>query len=181
MLVDGLHVQVAVALEVAPEAVDVQGLALCQQQAGGGYVIGGRQPVHQRGDRHYQDPGSHPAQPVQGTQSLGNNVLVRREIVIGQGLPVGKCQDLDIIVQEERQLPFQRQGRAGVCGDHQQQLPGASQLGNTTRLTTSPEGAKGGAGGLLPWPGCVFQQFGKHRPWINGCGVSARRSGGGLL
>ena len=153
VLVDGLHVHIAVALQVATKAVYVQGLPGFQYQAGTGDILGGRQAVHQGRDRDHQDARGRRREPVQGIQALGNDVLVRGKIIVGQGFPIREGQHLHRLVQEEWQFPLQGQCRAGVRGNHHQQAPGLGQFGDATGIGAAGEGAQGRARGCLqgPW------------------------------
>ncbi len=73
-------------------------------------------------------------QPVQAGDALGNDVLVRREQIVGQGFPVGKCstgksgaKKLQLLLQPFGALAVGGQqqgealGRAGGLGDGQAQ------------------------------------------------------------
>ena len=55
-------------------------------------VAVGADALHQRIDRHNQHSALHRRQLVQRRQARRDNLLVRREAVVGEGLPVGKAE-----------------------------------------------------------------------------------------
>jgi len=84
---------------------------------------------------------------------------VGREIIVGQGFPVGKRQYFDVGFKVKSQFPLQRQGTAGIGGDHQQQPLVTCQLGNAARFCTAIKRPQRGSGGCLLRPGCIFYQL----------------------
>ena len=79
----------------------------------------GAQPLHQGGRRHHQDPLAALGQPVEGRQPLGDDVLMGREDIVGQGLPVRKQVHRDGGGGEQFQFGLQMQGSLAV-GDQGQ-------------------------------------------------------------
>ncbi len=67
-----------------------------------------------RGNGHHQDAVAQLGQPVQAGDALGDDVLVGREQVVGQGLPVGKRQHWQL-GREELQFLLQAVGGLAVC------------------------------------------------------------------
>ena len=61
-------------------------------------------------------------QPVQGRQALGNDVLVRRKVLVGQGFPVREAEYGQILMPRQviAQLPQQPLGRFGVFANDEQ-------------------------------------------------------------
>ena len=83
VFIDRVDVEIAIALQPAPEAVDIQPLTLLEQKTGARDKFGRRQALHQGGNRYDQDATGHAGQAVQGAEAIGNNVLVRREVIVG--------------------------------------------------------------------------------------------------
>ena len=90
---DLAHAAVAEALQPAAHRREVEALALGEQEAAAMQELGRRHPSHQGARGHDQDAASPLRQAVQRGQAFGDEVLVGREHVVGQGLPVGKVQE----------------------------------------------------------------------------------------
>ena len=109
-------------LQAGPRRVEVQPLARRQHHAAAVDELGRREPSHQGGDRNDQGAAAARRQPVQGDQALGYDVLVGREQVVGQGLPVGKVEDLSTVgTEKETKLGLEPVGRGRVGHRHQHQ------------------------------------------------------------
>ena len=78
--------------QLSAELLDRQPLADSQIQAVGGHMISRRQTQQQPGHGKHQDALLQQGKPVQGRQALGNDVLVRREVIVGQGFPVRQAE-----------------------------------------------------------------------------------------
>ena len=113
---------VAEALEAGACLVEIQAFARSQHHAAAVDEVGGRQAAHQGGDGDDQGAAAACRQPIQSGQTFGDDVLVRGEQVVGQGLPVGKVQDLALAgIEEEAQLGFQSMRGRRVGHQHQHQ------------------------------------------------------------
>src|SRR5690606_10400961 len=110
-------------------------------------------------DRDHQDAAIQQWQLVKGLEAIGNNVLVGREIVVGQGFPVGQLQQGQGagaigLAQEKAQFRL-KVGGAGRVGGNQDcealVLPtriGDGQCGGAA-LQSAPAAAITGAGGKV--------------------------------
>ena len=70
-------------------------------------VVQRRCAQHRRRHRQDDDSALEFGKLVKGPQSLRHDILMRREMVVGQGLPVGQCQDGYGVGQKQRQFPLQ--------------------------------------------------------------------------
>ena len=102
MLVNGVHRAVAIERQVSDQGVAVQGLSDIQCQAIACNVMHGWAALHQGGDRHQQDSRGHLGQSVKGVQTLRNDVLMGRKVVVRERLPVGQCQYFCGRIQKQR-------------------------------------------------------------------------------
>ena len=131
------HATVAGLLEAPAEGRDVEALTAFQHHAVAVHEAPWRHPGHQRGHRHHQHAAPGEGQPVQCLQALGDDVLVRRELVVGQGLPVREVQHRKGVVAgaEEAQLGAGAVG-GGAVGDHEDGEPvvGAGGAGHREAL-----------------------------------------------
>lgn len=71
--------------------------------------------LHQRADRYDQHAALHGRQLVKGRQTGGDNILMRREAIVGQGFPV--CQGDDHAVGKLPNFIIQAQGVLHIGGD----------------------------------------------------------------
>ncbi len=92
MLVDRVYAAVAGGLKARAHLLDVNGLAHVEHQAAAQQEARGGQAVQGGGDRHHQNAVAQFGQPVEAGDTLGNDVLVRREQVVGQGFPIRERQ-----------------------------------------------------------------------------------------
>jgi hypothetical protein len=108
----------------------------------------GRQPVQRGGGRHHDHVGAGVLVALldapQRGQALADQVLVRREGVVGQGLPVRK-QRAAQVRGEEGHLVDQALRVGGVGGDDGRQAPGRFFAGGQARQQQGV-GRAGGAG-----------------------------------
>ena len=123
-----LHRHVARLGEATAQLLQVEALAAFHHQAVLVEIGLGRRAQHQGGDGHDEHTAAHLRQFIEGFEALGDDVLVRGEAVVGQGLPVREQQHGAILVsQQETELLFEAQGARGI-GSHQQdgsvRLPG---------------------------------------------------------
>lgn len=133
----------------------VQLVALPEREGVGGQEGRRRQAVQRRRDGHGQDIDRLGHERVQGVQALGDQVLVRRKGVVGQGFPVGKLPHAQLRREKRdfvgQALGLQRIGRehdngfAGLAGQIGQQ-PAVARTGGA-RLDIARPGFEGGQGG----------------------------------
>ena len=122
MVHDLADAPVAETLEAGSRLVEVQAFARGQHHAAAVDELGRGQAAHQGGDGYDQGAAAACRQPIQSSQTFGDDVLMRGEQVVGQGLPVGKVQDLAPAgAEEEAQLGFQTMRGRGVGHHHQHQ------------------------------------------------------------
>ncbi|MNN37913.1 hypothetical protein D3C81_1518820 [compost metagenome] len=122
--------------------LDVELLADIQHQAAAEQEFGRCEAMQGGGDRHHQHAMAQFRQPIQTGDALGNDVLVRREQIVGQGFPVGEMQHRQIR-GEETQLLFQPFGTLAIgCKQQRKALGSAGGLGNGE--------AQGGTGQVAP-------------------------------
>ncbi len=115
MLVDRVDVAIAAGFEPRAHLLDIEFLPDIQHQAAAEQEFGRRQSMQGGGDRHHQHAMRQFRQSIKAGDTLGNDVLVRREQVVGQGFPVGEMQNGQIR-GEETQLLFQPFGTLAVGG-----------------------------------------------------------------
>jgi hypothetical protein len=153
MLVDRRHAAITAARERLAQGVDVQLLTPAQGQAVGLDVVAGGQALEQCGHGHDQHAALRARQAVETAQTLGHDVLVRREVVVGQRFPVRQLQDVHRRIEEERQLPGKYLGLAAVFReDHQEPLTG-TEFSDQQRAAGAVQRPHGGAAAGLSRPG----------------------------
>ncbi|MCY1416705.1 hypothetical protein D9M71_322210 [compost metagenome] len=84
---------VATGFQARARLLHIELLADVQHQAAAQQKARRRQAMQGRGDRYHENPMVEFRQAVQACDALGDDVLVRREQVVGQGFPVGKVQN----------------------------------------------------------------------------------------
>ncbi|MNO97438.1 hypothetical protein D3C76_891470 [compost metagenome] len=151
MLVDGVDAAIATGLQAQAHLLHVDGLAHVQHQAAAQQEAGRRQAVQGGGDRHHEDAVAQLRQAVQAGDALGDDVLVRREQVVGQGFPIGERQHGQVR-GKEAQLLLQTVG--GLAVGRQQQGEAASAAGGF-----GDGKAEGGTGQVAPG---LFAGRGRH-------------------
>ncbi len=131
VLVDRVDAAVAGAFQAQAHPLDVEFLADVEDQAAAEQEAGRRQAVQGGGDRHHQHAVLELRQLVEGGDALGNDVLVRRKDVVGQGFPIGEMQYRQV-GGEEPQFLFQAFGILAVGGQQQgEALGGTGGLGDS--------------------------------------------------
>ena len=117
------NVLVAGEHELGAQRVDVDLLALAEEEGVAGDVLRRRDPVQRRrrgNDEHVHPARGRLAQPVQRLQPLRDEILVRRQRVVGQRLPVRQRADgqrgVEVADLLDETLRVQRVG-----GEHDQQ------------------------------------------------------------
>jgi len=157
------HAAVTVAFQVAAKIEGVQALAGFQYQAVAGDVFARRQPVHESAAGYDHDALAHCRQAVQGQQAFGDDVPMRREVVVGQCLPVGEHQDLRFgRAGVKRQFPLQGIRSLGV-GRYRQQRAGPSmQLADQARGGAARQRPQCGSDPSRGEPGQGIQQLFEH-------------------
>ena len=119
------YIRIAAGLEPASERVDFESVTDFQQQHMLLDIAAWRQFLQQGVDRQDQDvTGLSVGQRVQGFQTVGNNVLMRREYVVGQGLPIRQMQQRVATTTVEADLVVQLAG-VGQIIDHQHHRAGS--------------------------------------------------------
>jgi hypothetical protein len=85
-------VLIAAGHHLAAQLLDVDRVALPEEKSVAGDITRRCEPVQRRRRRHNQhvDRPARLAQAVQRRQTLGDKILVRRQRVVGQRLPVGQ-------------------------------------------------------------------------------------------
>ena len=151
MLVDGVDTAVAAGLQARAHLFDIDLLAHVQHQAAAQQEARGGEAVQGGGDRHYKNAVVELRQPVKAGDALGDDVLVRREQVVGQGFPVGEGQHRQFR-RKEAQFLLQAVGGLAVGGQQQGEATGgAGGLGDGQ--------AQGGTGQVAPG---LFAGRGRH-------------------
>ena len=126
------HVRVAGERELRAQLVDVEPLSLLEEERAPREERGRRQPVH-RG-RHGGDDDARLAlrEPVERGQPRRDQVLVGRDRVVGQRLPVGKEVAVDAR-REPRDLVGETLRGERIGGQHRQRAAGARAIDGELR------------------------------------------------
>ena len=126
------HVRVAGERELRAQLVDVEPLALLEEERASGEERGRRQPVHR--SRHGGDDDARLAlrEPVERGQPRRDQVLVGRDRVVGQRLPVGKEVAVDAR-REPRDLVGETLRGERIGGQHRQRAAGARAIDGELR------------------------------------------------
>ncbi len=116
------------ALQPAAGRVQVQPVSHREHQRVAVHVVPRRQPLHQGGHGHHQDPSVQARYPMQREQSLRDQLREWREDVVGQGLPVGETEHGDRLarrirsrVSRQEELKLGAQGAGCLHVLHQRQ------------------------------------------------------------
>ena len=142
------HVCIAGERHLRLELLHIQPLALLEEEGVGGKVAWRRHAVEGGRGRHQHEVGLAAANRVERRQALGDQVLVRGEVVIGQGLPVGQ-QVRAQARGDPGDLVLQALGVERVGGDHHQHAAAAGELGDGERVGGACERSKVQAGARL--------------------------------
>ena len=113
------HAGVPGLIQAPAERVDIEAIAGPDPEPVALDEAARSDPPHRGGDRGHQHAGFEGRQPRDGFQPLGDDVLVRREEIVGQCLPVRESQDFDAVVKEELELRFEPVRGPVVRGDDQ--------------------------------------------------------------
>ncbi len=142
------HVRIAGQRELRAQALDVEPLALLQKEREGREIRWRRQPVQRRrgGDDHHVAFAARDA--VQRCQSLGDQVLVRREVVVGQCFPVREeCHAQ--LGREPRNFLAQPLRGMRISGHHDRDAPGCDAIASKLRQRERVGGTYKGSGSGL--------------------------------
>ncbi len=93
---DLCHVRVARKRKLRAQCVDVERLALPQEERERGEIRRRGETVQRRGGRDDQEVAFTPRDVIERREALGDQVLVRRELIVGQRLPIGQQRDAKI-------------------------------------------------------------------------------------
>ena len=118
------HAGVTRLVQAPAERIDVEAVAALDPEPVAVDEAERGDPSHRGGDRGHQHPRCEGRQPRGGLQSFRNDVLMGREEVVGQRLPVRKSQDLRAPVQIEPQLGFETVRGLVVRGDDEHRCIG---------------------------------------------------------
>ena len=110
VLHDLAHAAVAAELQPAPRRVEVQPVADGEKEAVSFHEAPRGEPPHEGGGGDHEDPAACAGQRVQGGEAFRDDVLVRGDGVVGQGLPVREVE------QRQRLGRGRRCGGCGCCG-----------------------------------------------------------------
>ena len=171
------HIAVAGGFEPAFFGIEVEALAAAQVEAVAQHVAQRGQPLHQGGDRHHHDAAGEVGQFRQRGQALADDVGMRAEAVVGQGLPVGEAEHGQAVLAggQQAQVGFQLVRSVVVAGNHQQRA-GMAARGGGDRA-----GQRGPGRGRTP-PGTRLAGFGQgdgKRQRRGGIGHAKRATGAG--
>jgi hypothetical protein len=134
------HVLVARQYQLLAQRLRRDGLALLEKEAVGREELDRRQAVQRRGHRHHDDVAGLVGDLVQRREPLGYQVLVRREAVVGQGLPVGQEVHAQLR-REEADLLDQPLAVSGAGGEHGERLSGRGEPRQREGIAGSDEPA----------------------------------------
>ena len=144
---DLAHVLVAGEHQLRLQPGLVQPLLLLEQEGGGGQEAGRREPGQRGGGGQQHDVDLALQHLPQGGQAFGDQVLVRAEGVVGQGLPVGKHRHPQCRV-EEGQLVGQALGVGGLgTDDGQRPLPAGLGVAREPGQSAARRRCRSGAAG----------------------------------
>ncbi|CCJ79001.1 2C-methyl-D-erythritol 2,4-cyclodiphosphate synthase(EC:4.6.1.12) [Cronobacter muytjensii 530] len=138
-----IHMTIARLVELAAQGVARQLLAFLHHQRVAVQEAVRADALHQRVHRQDQHAALHGGQLIERREARGDNLLMRRETVVRQRLPVGEVHDqafgklLNFIMQAQGVLHIRRDKhqRAGVAFRHFRHLDGAGRAGQFTQLT----------------------------------------------
>ncbi len=114
------HARVTRTGEAQPELLEVEGFVDLEAQRVAVDERARRQSLQRRGQVHEHDAALECRHPGEGPQALRDDVRVRRELVIGQGLVAGERIDAEFPGGEEAEFFLETRGGGGVPGDDQQ-------------------------------------------------------------
>ncbi len=122
------HVLVAGERQLRAQRVDIERRALAQEERERREIVARREPVERRRRRDDEHVAFSAGDPVQRCEPLRDEVLVRREVVVGQGLPIGQQRDPEL-GREPGQLVGESLGGKRIGADHREQALAARAPG----------------------------------------------------
>ena len=111
-------------VQTPAKGVDVEAVAPLDPEPVAVDEFSGGNPSHRRGGDGDQNPRCERWQPRKCFEPFRDDVLVRREEVVGQRLPVGKSQPRGFAVEIELQLGFEAVSGPAVRGDDEHRCIG---------------------------------------------------------
>ena len=130
-------VRVARKRKLRAKRVDVERLALAQEERERREIRGRREPIQRRRRRDDQEVALAAGDAIEGGQALGHEVLVRRELVVGQRLPIGQQRHAKLGREPRHFLrePLCRTRLGADHGHHALLRPGAARkIGQRERV-----------------------------------------------
>ena len=103
-----------------------------------------RQAVAEIGRCGQADAARRIGQAIEQAEPVGNDVFVRREVVVGQGFPVGEAEHLPAVVGRLEQRQLVRQAvelSRGVGDDQDGTVLVAGQIGQVGTVRAAADGA----------------------------------------
>ena len=148
------HAGVSGPIQAPAERVEVEAVAAFDPEPMAVDEAARCNPHHRGADRGHQHPGGEGRQPRGGVQPFRDDVLMGREQVVGQRLPVGESQEPGRAVQVELQLGFEAVRGLVVRGDHHHRRTGplhevcdGKAAGAAVKRRPSDPRSRGGQGG----------------------------------
>ena len=117
------HAGVAGRRQARAKCLEVELGAHLQHEGVAVHEAARRQPLQRGRQVGDDDAGREAGQARERAQSLGDDVRVRRELVVGQGLVVRKGEHRERRIREEAQLILESRHFGGIAGDHEQRPP----------------------------------------------------------
>ncbi len=129
--------------ELGTQLIGREPCSLFEMERAGGQILHGREPAERRRDRQDHHLERAPGKLIERREPLGDQVLVRRKLVVGERLPVGKQAHLDRRIEKRNlvQQPLRVRPGSGDDGDgmarsrelRDQQRVGGAVEGRRTR------------------------------------------------
>ena len=137
----GHRPDIAVSGPLQPRALGLDGEAAARfEHQGLRFDKGGRrQPLHQRLHRRHQYAALFSRQCVERRKPFGDDVLVRRKVVVRQRFPVGKGERCVRAGYEKIDLPTRPVGILGVPRDVEQEMVGPGEEARGDKARTAAE------------------------------------------
>ena len=125
-------------------------------------VVQWRCAQHRRRHRQEDDSTLEFGKLVKGPQALRHDILMRGEMVVGQGLPIGQGEDWHVSSREQRQFTFEQLRLRGGGDHHDQRALKTGQIGygGATRSVGHRTDSGAGPGVIGPWE--IDDQLAKH-------------------
>ncbi len=132
------HAAVAGERELCTVAFDVESIAFLQEEGPAGEILCGSKAVESCRDGHHDDVERPLHHLVERREPVRDEILVRRDPIVGQRLPIGqlvyaqaRCEPWDLLREP--------MGVAGTCRENHDALSGLHQLGECERIAGSGE------------------------------------------